>query len=144
MNNKIVHIVILVAVAGASFYGGVLFQKSKTPAGLTMRGQGAVAGRFRTGMGGAGGMGAGGFVNGQILSADAKNITVQLPNNGGSKIVFLSGSSQIAKSVAGSATDLTVGENVLVTGTANSDGSVTASNIQIRPAMPATTPAPAK
>ena len=135
MNNKIVQIVILVVVAAAAFYGGVMYQKSKAPATVaTTRGAGATggAGRIRGGAGRAGG----GFVTGQIISADSKSITVQLPNNGGSKIVFFSSTAQIAKSVAGATSDLTVGQNVLVTG---------ATNIQLRPAMPAgQQPAPAK
>jgi hypothetical protein len=100
--------------------------------------------------GGAGGQGGrtnrfagAGAAFGSIVAKDANSITVQLmggPNasstNGsatGSKIVLYSGSTEIGKTVAGTGSDLTVGESVVVNGTPNSDGSITAQMIQIRP-----------
>lgn len=41
------------------------------------------------------------------------------------------------KSASGSAADVAVGSSIVVTGSKNSDGSVTAQSIQIRPDMPA-------
>jgi hypothetical protein len=83
------------------------------------------------------------FLAGQVLSKDANGITVQLMNNvpggnststsTGSKIVIISGSTAISKYDAGTSADLAVGQQVVVTGTDNSDGSVTAQNVQIRP-----------
>ena len=136
MNNKqiITTIVIAVVVGAAGFFGGYKYAQSKTPA--SRAGQFAAAGR--TGAAGAAGArrinAGGGFTSGQIISADSKSITVQLPNNGGSKIVFYAPSTQINKPTTVDASQLTTGSNVIVTGTANSDGSITAQNIQIRPA----------
>ncbi len=60
------------------------------------------------------------------MSSDSNSITVKL-SSGGTKIVLYSPSTVIAVSKTGSASDLTTGQDVTVTGTANSDGSITAS-----------------
>lgn len=39
----------------------------------------------------------------------------------------------MSKTATGSASDITVGQNVVAFGSANSDGSVTAQNIQLNP-----------
>lgn len=86
----------------------------------------------------------GGAVFGRIVAKDANSMTVQLiegpnassTNSGatGSKIVLYDNSTQVEKNVSGSTSDLAIGTNVIVNGTANSDGSITAQSIQIRPA----------
>jgi hypothetical protein len=92
-------------------------------------GLGSIFGGGR-GTGGTGGTGAGGFTSGSIVSSDSNSITVKL-SSGGTKIVLYSPSTVIAVSKTGSASDLTTGQDVTVTGTANSDGSITASRIQV-------------
>ncbi len=72
-----------------------------------------------------------GLVAGQISSIDATSITLQLPN-GNSEVVFYASSTQISEPTLVSASKLAVGTNVMVGGTTNSDGSVTAQSIQVR------------
>ena len=126
----------LVMVGGGSFYAGTKYSNSAAPQARSGQAQqgGGQRGRFANGAG---------FVAGSIIAMDPQSITVQLggpnassTNNGstGSKIVLFSASTQVGKFVTGAATDLKVGQTVMVQGNQNSDGSVTASSIQIRPA----------
>jgi hypothetical protein len=135
----LITVVVALIAAGVGFYGGMLYQQKKD---VSQRGQRAA--QFGFGAGGPGGTGtrrgagngAGGFVSGQIISQDSQGITVK-SNDGSSKIVLVSGSAQISKFDPGTSTDLQIGKDVTVMGTTNSDGSVTAQNIQIRPNPPA-------
>ncbi len=144
MNNKSIIITVAVAliVGGAGFYGGTVYEKNS----LAAQNQGGMmtpGGNFAGRNGGAQGQGqnrggmrnGGGFLTGKITAKDDKSITVQ-DRNGSSKIVLYSASATVGKSVDGALSDLATGQNVMVNGTANSDGSVTAQNIQIRPAAP--------
>ena len=137
-NNKVISIIIaVIVVAGLGFYAGMQYGKStSTPAGFGNRsGQmGQFAGGRTGGQGGA--RAGGGFINGDVVAKDATSITVQAKDGTGSKFVFFATSTQIMKTSSGSLSDLTIGKTVMVQGTANSDGSVTAQSIQVRPAMP--------
>ena len=77
---------------------------------------------------------SGGFATGTILSMDATSITIATGNGTGSKTVYIDTTTPILKSTAGSISDLSVGETVTATGTANADGSIAAQSVQIRPA----------
>jgi hypothetical protein len=101
--------------------------------------------------GGRGGsrFGGGGFTGGTILSIGNGSLTIELPSSTsttattGSKIVLFDTTTQVSEMQSVPASKFTVGQNVIVTGAANSDGSVTATSIQVRPTRierPATTP----
>ncbi|MDO8582157.1 MAG: hypothetical protein Q7S16_04775, partial [bacterium] len=140
--KKIIPIVLgFIIVGGTAFYAGMRYDQSKSASARQARGQQFGGGTGNGGMRGAGASqagvrgGSGGLVAGEILSKDDKSITVKL-RDGGSKIVFLSGTTQVMKTGTGSVQDLAVGEQVTVMGSANTDGSVNAESVQIRPATP--------
>ena len=130
--NLIITIAVALAVGGVCFFAGMKYQQSKQRAfsSQLFPGAGQMAGRQ--------GIGAPrqGFkaVNGEIIGSDEKSITVKL-QDGSSKIVIVSESTQINKAEQAGKEDLKVGEKVAVFGQENSDGSVTAQNIQISPLM---------
>jgi hypothetical protein len=78
----------------------------------------------------------GNAVAGQIVASDSSSITVKT-SDGGSKIVLISRSTTVTKTTEGTAADLTTGQDVVVTGTTNSDGTVTANRIQVGANLPA-------
>ncbi len=125
MNKKMIIAVVisLVIGGGLGFYSGSLYGKS-------------VSVSSRTGLNRRPSMQqSADFSGGNIIKKDDTSITVQL-RDGSSKIIFYSGTTKIMKSVSGITGDLVVGEQVTVSGAKNSDGSVTAQSIQIRPAAP--------
>ena len=64
------------------------------------------------------------------MANDGSTITVKM-TDGSTKYVLYSGSTTISKSAAGTSADLVTGQNVIVTGSTNSDGSITATQIQL-------------
>lgn len=131
-NNLVITILVAIIAAGGGFFGGMKYQQSKQPTPgqfFTMRngGQGGNMG-FRNGSAN------GGFrpVTGSIISTDDKSITVKL-NDGSSKIVLIGDNTQINKADSATKTDLKTGDTVAVFGQTNSDGSVTAQNVQLNP-----------
>lgn len=131
MKKNIIIVVGVLLLVGGAFYGGMQYASRMRQANFQGRGNffgqaGQVGGGSRMARNG------GGFVAGEILSRDDKSITMKLPD-GGSRIVFLSNTTQVMKSTTGSASDLATGEQITVMGTQNSDGSMSAASIQIRP-----------
>jgi len=128
MNKKslIITIVSVIVFAGAGFFGGMKYQQGK---------RSNLQRQFANGQNGTRIQGARtGFrpVNGEIIAADDKSITVKLPD-GSSKIVFWSDKTEINKAATATKDDLKTGEKVAVFGTDNADGSVTAQSIQLNP-----------
>ncbi len=129
-----IFIIAILVVGVGTFFGGMKYGESKTVLSNQNRFQQANIGANVGARGTMKVSGNGNFLAGEIISKDDKSITVKL-NNGGSKIVFLSESTQVQKTASGTIDDLIVGEQATITGTTNSNGSVTAQSIQIRPAQ---------
>lgn len=130
MNTKI--IIVAVIMVGVASYGGFMYGKSVAPS----RGQ-FTNGQFTGSQNGARGAGMmnrinGGATFGEIISKDSTSVTIKM-QDGSTKIALIATSTQVIKSSSGTVSDLTVGTNIVITGTSNSDGSVTAKSVQIRP-----------
>ncbi len=145
MKNIVIGIIVTAfLVGGGGFYGGMKYEESKSPRRFTQQGGNGFAAlspeeraqrrqQFGNG-GGARGMrpaGQGGeLTSGEIISKDDTSVTVKL-RDGGSKIVFTASSTQIGKFVNGASSDLEKGKTIMITGSTNPDGSITARSIQL-------------
>jgi len=129
--NQILSLVLVAIIfAGGGFFGGMAYQKTKSVLSTGRinnfdRNGSPQNGRFRMG---------GGQILGDIISSDDKSITVKLAD-GSSKIVLISSTTNINKAATATIADFKVGERVAAFGVTNSDGSVTAQNIQLNPIM---------
>jgi hypothetical protein len=123
MKKYKVHIIWAI-IAIIALIGGILYGKSGTSSTTA---KGSYASSTRSAAGRAGG----GFVSGQIISVDSNSMTVSLAN-GNSQVVFYSSSTQVMKPTIVPASNLTAGTRVMIGGTANSDGSLTAQSIQVQ------------
>jgi hypothetical protein len=130
--------VVVIAVGVGCFFAGRSVgdgSVSAEEAMAALQSQGAGG----TGDGGsfpAGGRGNGGnaegtsMISGSIVSVDSDTITVKLSDDS-TKLIIFSGSTTISKTEAGSSADLAAGTEISVSGSTNSDGSVTATRISI-------------
>lgn len=134
--RTLVPVICVLVGIGVGFFGGIEYknyQVNKLRNNFTMMGDNGPQ-RF-TGTRGTNQNSArmmGGAVNGTILSMDNKSLTVKL-TDGSSKIVLFSGSTTYSNTTPASQSDLKVGNTVAVFGAPNSDGSVTATSVQINP-----------
>ncbi len=135
-NNIPVFVVILLIAVATSFYGGTKYQQSKTPSFASrfgdfqnMRFPSAdgqqVGNRVRL---------TGGQIIGEVISLDQESLTLKLID-GSSKIIIVPQSASITQSTTAAKADITVGTNVAIFGSDNSDGSTTAQSIQLNPAF---------
>lgn len=133
--KNLVFVALLVVFSAVSFFAGTKYQQSKSSTSLANRNfpQMGQNGQPASGTGTRQRMG-GGQVMGEIIAKDDKSITVKL-TDGSSKIILLSSSTSVNKAASATITDLTVGEKVAVFGTTNTDGSVTATNVQLNPTV---------
>jgi len=127
-NNYLLTIIVALIFASAGFYGGMKYQQSQR---ISFNGQFNNRQGLRNGTNNRGGFRP---VNGEIIGSDDKSITVKL-QDGSSKIVLLSDKTEINKAETVDKSQLKTGEKVAVFGTENSDGSVTATNIQLNPVV---------
>jgi len=136
MKIKIIAVIVIcgaVIISGA-FFAGIKYQEKNTLSRLSNFSNIEQGGQGRIGQNSGIGTRGGGMIIGEIISKDNISITIKL-SNGGSKIVFFTDSVSITKNINGLISDIIVGENIVVNGTANSDGSVNAKTIQLGPVV---------
>ena len=120
--NLITIIIVVIVVGVGGFFGGMKYQQNQTSQG------------DRSGNGQFQRQGGQNFrpVSGQIVSVDNTGITIKM-RDGSSKIVIIPNSASISKPTEASKSALKTGEQVMVMGKSNSDGSVTAQIVQLNP-----------
>ncbi len=136
-------IVVVLLLGGGVFYGGMKYGENKSTLSSFTRQdfqnvteeerqqifQGNVGGNLQRVMGREDGSS---FLSGEVITKDEQSITLKLAD-GGSKIIFFSNSTQISKTTEGSASDIGIGKQIIITGEQNTDGSYTAKTIQLSP-----------
>jgi len=137
--------IIAITCAALGFFGGMKYQQTKSPSfarggqNNIQQGMGQNNGQTTKGTGitknTKNGAGIGGGVQvGTISAIDDTSITLKL-QDGSSKIIILSGTTEYTTTTDASKSNLDVGITVAISGTINTDGSVTAKQVQVNPAM---------
>ena len=125
--------IIWAIIAVVALVGGIFWGKSMAAASSTAARTGA--GRFANGSGTSafarGGGAAGGFTVGEVSEIGNGSLTLQLAN-GNSENVFYSSSTQVIVPQPTSISSIQSGTMVMIGGTQNPDGSMTATTIQVR------------
>jgi hypothetical protein len=136
-------IILVLAIAGASFYGGMVYGKSQAQSNvLAARAAFQGNGSFQ-GQGGAAANGTpgaftrrsgqnGNFVLGTIKQIGDGTLTLT-DNNGKETQVKVTDTTLIEKNQSVKLNDLTEGETVMVSGSTAADGTVTARSVQVAP-----------
>jgi len=137
MNKKIISIAVVALVVGIGMgYAGANVFLSGAP-GQNMQGNfSAIKGGNLNSMR-AGGTANGGMLSGTVATKDSESITINT-KDGSSHVVLITTATSFLKSVSGEESDVAVDATVIVSGTTNSDGSITAQSVQIRTADPTT------
>lgn len=137
MKKWILPIIIAIVFAGGGYLIGRQTASTNTASisGGTYPGRTGATGSFA---GRTGGFAGGNATIGTIIAQTSGSFTVQLPASTsttaqtGTKIVLYDNATSVMALKSVPASSLQIGDTVTVTGTTNSDGSITASNIEAR------------
>ncbi|MGH7175730.1 MAG: hypothetical protein ACREGR_05240 [Minisyncoccia bacterium] len=124
----------LVVGAGLGYFGSSAFAKAPTNGLYIRSGFTASSTAFARG----GNQAFGSALSGTVAAKDSGSITLNT-RDGSSHVILVTPDTTVSKIVTGSLSDVTMGASIVVTGTTNSDGSVSASSIELRPAMSSAT-----
>jgi len=141
----IVGLIVLIAVAAGSFYAGTVYAQQQQTANraaqlASRQGQNpnqnidnADGNAARNQQGGRLGNQGGGGTAGQIQEIDGDTLIVTT-RNGNQIKVLVTDTTLIEKYASASTTDLEIGETLVISGSKNEDGSITARSLQVAPA----------
>ena len=134
--NLILILIALIIVGAGGFYGGMKYGESQVLKNLTPE---KMRNIFQQRGGPVFNQNQGqrqraGFLSGQVISKDEKGLTIKLAD-GSTKIIFLSPSTQVTKAAEAKIEEIEIGKEILVTGTQNEDGSLTARAVQLSPRL---------
>ncbi len=127
MNKSIV--ITAVVALGIGLFGGYAAARASVPANVSAPGMSQVRGSAGGRRGGN--QNASEFLVGVVVKKDSGSVTVDTRDNN-SHVVLFTPATSVFKSVAGSLADITIGSAVIVSGSTNSDGSLSANSIQLR------------
>ncbi|MGC8827792.1 MAG: DUF5666 domain-containing protein [Anaerolineae bacterium] len=129
----IIAALVLIIVAGGSFYAGTVYGKNQAQAALraAARQRGMP---FAQGTPGAQRFQGRGMVFGTIEEVGADGTLVVKDNNGSRVKVRVTDTTLIEKTISAAPADLQSGESVMISGTSEQDGSITARSVQVVPA----------
>ena len=118
-------VIIIIIAAGAVFYAGAKYEKHKLSALGLLSGSKSSSKKAT----------AGNSIKGTVTATDDKSVTIKMADGTDKTIEFSSGMT-FGNNAAGSASDLFVGELVVIAGENNPDGSFAATNIRISKKSP--------
>jgi hypothetical protein len=116
-------IITAVIFSGLGYYAGMKKSSSDSPR------------QFQGGQRASRGFGGGGVTQGEVISFDNQMLTLK-GRDGGSKVIVVTDTTKVLKSVTGVKSDVKTGSSVVIMGTQNSDGSITAETLQLRDGLP--------
>lgn len=127
-NNLMMTLIVAAVVGGITFFGGMKYQESLQAkradlSGMRIRQTGNMPAGLnqRTGAG---------MIRGEIINKDDESITVKMADNS-SKIIMITDNTEINKATKAETEELVNGQQVMIFGSTNADGSLTASQIQL-------------
>lgn len=136
-NTIILVVILLLVVGGASFATGYKVAEGKNKlSAFTRNGVGQMMARGDRNIPNQQGnmMRGNRQIAGEVIALDDTTMTIKMPD-GSSKIVLLSSTTTVSKSVDAPKTELKVGSKVAVFGAQNTDGSQTATQIELDPKL---------
>ncbi len=133
----ILGVVIVLAVAGGSFFGGTVYGKSQAQADLQSRfaagRTGAFPGGQATGQGNGTRINQGSMLVGEIKTVNADSLVITDRDNN-EITVKVANTTLIEKNMTVDVTELEAGETVVISGNKADDGTITARSLQVAPA----------